>query len=160
MLAFWSGIYLDGHFGVKSLLTEGASVQVVGVHVQQVFLQLIRLEERLMTRLAAVLGRGRHQMHRHVMIQLVDVGEGEVGRTVRAKVARLGRRRRCQVGALRRRSGRRRGALAPTAQIGGCALRRLGVDALVVSDAGGQRRRLAVEFQHVGQTVHRQRVLL
>lgn len=61
--------YLDRNLGVKDLLTERAVVQDEGVHVQQVFLQVVDRGELLVTALAHVLrGRGG-VVHRQVLKQ-------------------------------------------------------------------------------------------
>lgn len=52
--------YLNGHFRVKHLLAESATVEVVSVQVHQVFLEFIRFGEEFHTALAAVL-RGSSQ---------------------------------------------------------------------------------------------------
>ena len=46
---------LDGDFGVESFFAKSATVKMVGVHVQQVFLKLVRRRETLDARRAVVL---------------------------------------------------------------------------------------------------------
>lgn len=52
--------YLNGHFRVKHLLAESATVEVVSVQVHQMFLEFIRFGEEFHAALAAVL-RGSSQ---------------------------------------------------------------------------------------------------
>lgn len=77
---------LDGDLRVERLLAEGAAVEVMGVHVQQVLLELVRRCERFGTRGAAVLAPAAHEVAGQVGLQQLHIGHAELGRTVWAAV--------------------------------------------------------------------------
>ena len=77
---------LDGHLRVERLFAEGAAVEVVGVHVQQVLLQLVRRRKRLGARRASEFAPAAHQVAGHVRFQQVRIGDVEFRRAVRATV--------------------------------------------------------------------------
>ena len=68
-------VELDGDLGVEHLLAEGAAEEDEGVHVQQVFLQVVHRRELLVTALADVVRGGDHEMDGHVLQQGLLIGE-------------------------------------------------------------------------------------
>lgn len=64
-------VYLYGDLGVEDFLAEGAVIQDEGVHVQQVFLQVVHGGELLVTAFTHVLRRRGGVMHREVLQQRV-----------------------------------------------------------------------------------------
>ena len=161
---------LNGNFRVEHFLAQGAPVQVVGVDVQQMFLQLVGFVERFQTRLASVFRRRGHQVHGHVKFELIGFTDGEIGRTMRAAIARMSGQTNhvdlfrpfvaFEYSALR--SGKR--PLSTAAQISRNTLRfadeRVSIGRCRCGRCAGSELRLAVESQDIGQTVSRQRVLL
>lgn len=132
-------VHLNGHLRVERLLAQRAPVQVVGVHVEQVLLQLVRRREALHARRAAVLVPRAHQMGGNVRLERVRLRLFKLGRAVRA-------------------------AQAPRGDVVGVRppLRAAQIRRHLIVDCfgalGGRRR--AVQAQHVGQAVRGQRVLL
>lgn len=134
-------VNLDRDFRVERFFAQSAAVEMMGVHVQQVFLEFVGRRKALDARRATVLVPAGHEMPGHVSLESFGLGLFEFRWALRARVTAFFFRFVPFLGAT---------------QIGREVLRVRLLDGL----ADFSRRGWTVESKNIGQAVGRQGVLL